>query len=596
MVTAESRQAIDRQPSAAAARVHPCRGYALGVAVASCILAASLARAGESSNRPAQTVGQVPLRAIGPDSRQAPRERPQRAGHRGASAQATPRRSMSPVVRGQSPGEAWAGEGGYDDSQAYYQQGSRPAQSFGSITAGQVPIQPTDPYSSPSYPRRDAAGRGAVVSVQYTSPTAPPNYIPPPRGGVYVPPSTRSVPEEERVFTAPGADVPFGDGGGYVGPELIPTPGELYPPDVPLFEPSIDLQAIAPETQTGRIMLGVGVNSNAGVVGNIVVDEQNFDWRRFPSSWEEVRNGQAFRGAGQQFRLEAVPGNQVSRYLISFREPYLGGTGINFGLTGSFFNRRYRDWDEERLGGRISLGYQFAQITPDLSGSASLRLENVEISNARFPTPPELARVIGDNGVYSAEFALMYDTRDSAFLPTEGGRLKLAFEQAFGDFDFGRATVEARRYFLMRERPDGSGRHVLTLGTDLGFTSSDTPIFENFFAGGYTTLRGFYFREASPRSMNVVVGGRFQWINSVEYMFPVTADDALRGVVFCDFGTVEREVELHSENFRVSPGVGIRVTIPAMGPAPIALDLAFPVAHADGDRIQTVSFFVGFSR
>ena len=62
------------------------------------------------------------------------------------------------------------------------------------------------------------------------------------------------------------------------------------------------------EAQTGKFMFGAGVNSNAGVIGQITLDEQNFDWQRLPSSWEDFRNGQAFRGAGQKFRLEAAPG------------------------------------------------------------------------------------------------------------------------------------------------------------------------------------------------------------------------------------------------------------------------------------------------
>jgi outer membrane protein insertion porin family len=46
----------------------------------------------------------------------------------------------------------------------------------------------------------------------------------------------------------------------------------------------------------------------------------------------------------------------------------------------------------------------------------------------------------------------------------------------------------------------------------------------------------------------------------------------------------------------VAPGFGLRVSVPALGPAPIALDLAFPVAHEDGDDIQNFSFFVGLFR
>ena len=91
-------------------------------------------------------------------------------------------------------------------------------------------------------------------------------------------------------------------------------------------------------------------------------------------------------------------------------------------------------------------------------------------------------------------------------------------------------------------------------------------------------------------------GGEFMWINSLEYLFPITADDMLKGVVFCDYGTVEEKVEINAEDFRVALGAGLRISVPAMGPAPIALDFAVPIAREDTDRIQNFSFFVGFGR
>ena len=94
----------------------------------------------------------------------------------------------------------------------------------------------------------------------------------------------------------------------------------------------------------------------------------------------------------------------------------------------------------------------------------------------------------------------------------------------------------------------------------------------------------------------VRVGGRFQFINSLEYFFPLTADDMIRGTVFCDFGTVEKSIGIHGDNFRVAPGVGLRINVPALGPAPLAFDFAFPIASAPGDQRQTFSFFFGAMR
>ena len=85
-------------------------------------------------------------------------------------------------------------------------------------------------------------------------------------------------------------------------------------------------------------------------------------------------------------------------------------------------------------------------------------------------------------------------------------------------------------------------------------------------------------------------------LGSAEYTFPITAGDMIKGVAFVDFGTVEEEIEINADNYRVAPGLGLRLNIPALGPAPLALDFAFPVAEADGDQRQIFSFFLGAMR
>lgn len=524
------------------------------------------------------------------------------------------------VVRGQSPAPGWPHAGQvplgrtdpYSSTSVQYTYGGTGAAAQATVPAqytppgqysagptppaGQVPYvsngqygQPSTGYGAPApWPNYPAAPLGGAAGATAPPPTVPNGAAGPQAGG--------SV-SSGQIFGAP----PWTGGrpatGGYANQlELTGEQGSPYLQDnLPLVppDPEIPLTVDVSEAQTGRFMVGVGVNSNAGVVGSIVLDEQNFDWRRWPQSGRDIIDGRAWRGGGQQFRIEAVPGSQVSRYMFTFREPYLLDTPVSLGLSGFYFNRFYRDWTEERLGGRIALGYQF---TPDLSGSVALRMENVNISDPTVPTPAELAKVLGDNGLYTARFNLVHDTRDSTFMATEGHRIELAFEQAFGDFDFPRGTIEAQQHFMIRERPDGSGRQVLSLTTQVGFSGSQTPVFENFFAGGFSTLRGFRFRGASPRELGVIVGGEFQWLNTIEYNFPISADDMLRAVVFCDFGTVEEKIELNSRNYRVAPGAGLRITIPAMGPAPIALDFAVPVAHAPGDDNQIFSFFVGFGK
>ncbi len=393
--------------------------------------------------------------------------------------------------------------------------------------------------------------------------------------------------------------VPAGAPAEGVGPgrPLVPgSPVQVFdnnPAPYVQVEPWLPVDVITNETQTGKLAVGVGVNSDAGLVGNITIDEQNFDITRWPTSWDDFREGTAFRGAGQRLRLEASPGTQVQRYLISFAEPYLFDTPVSYSTSFSYFTRIYQDWREARVGGRIGLGYYF---TPDLSGNVGFRVENVRISDPTVPTPPELQRVLGHDFLYGPSVGGSHDTRDNPFLPSAGHLVRVNYEQIFGKFTYPEVTLEGRQYFKLFERPDGSGKHTLSVGSLLGFAGSDTPVYDKFFAGGFSTLRGFQFRGASPLDQNVEVGGNFEFLNTIEYMFPITADDALRGVSFVDFGTVEPNAEFRGRDFRISPGFGLRISIPAMGPAPIALDFAFPIHKAPGDRLEFFSFFVGLAR
>lgn len=396
---------------------------------------------------------------------------------------------------------------------------------------------------------------------------------------------------------SPDSATPAGNGRGndqwVTSPYLSPEGEVRVPPGQQEPGTPIPLDVMVEEARTGRFMLGAGINSDAGVTGQITIDERNFDLFGFPTSWSELWSGQAFRGRGQAFRLEAMPGTEVQRYLVNFTEPYLFSTPISLNVSGFIYDRGYFDWNESRAGGRFGLGYR---LTPDLTASTALRLEDVDITNPRVLGVKQLDRVLGSNDSYSSEFSLRHDTRDLPFAPTEGHLIELKYEQAFGEYDYPRGEVDLRKYFLVRERPDGSGRHTIATSFGAGISGSQTPLFENYFAGGFSTIRGFDFRGASPVVNSVIVGGRLRLLGSLEYTMPLTADDMIKGVAFCDFGTVEQEITIDTDNFRVAPGFGFRIAVPALGPAPLAFDFAFPVAQADTDDERIFSFFFGVGR
>ena len=360
-----------------------------------------------------------------------------------------------------------------------------------------------------------------------------------------------------------------------------PIRAQVFPGNEPYVVVDVD----AEETQTGRLMIGAGVNSNAGLVGNIVVDEQNFDILRLPRSWDDIRNGTAFRGAGQRFRLEAAPGTQLQRYMATFQEPYLFDTRIGLSLsppttpaTSTTGRRPAR--------AAASAWATSSQFAPDLSVNTGFRGESVDVFNPRV-----LAPAINEHARHQLRLWLQRAASSTTPATARSCRRRdtwptFEFEQVIGTFVYPRGIARgtavlpaqraARRLGPPRALDRLGARHVgprhARLRQLLRRRLQHAPRLR--------VPRGEPAAEAglATAASCAIIGGPFEWLNTIEYLFPITADDTLRGVVFTDFGTVESNVSIN--NMRVAPGFGLRITLPAMGPAPIALDFAVPVAYA----------------
>ncbi len=353
----------------------------------------------------------------------------------------------------------------------------------------------------------------------------------------------------------------------------------------------LDVDVNVAEARTGRFMFSVGVNSDQGVIGSVVLEEQNFDITRFPNSLYDLTSGRAFRGNGEHLRIEAVPGTDVSRYSVSWTNPFFGGTDYSLGVSGFYYNRFFTDWEERRLGGRLTLG---RLLTRQVSVNGALRLEDVDLSNPSTNGSSDLNEALGNNFLSTGRLSVSYDSRDSSFIPTEGLFGEASVEQAFGQYSFTKLELDARQYYTVYQRADGGGRHIFSLAGNLGWTTSNTPLFEQYYAGGVQSFRGFRFRGVSPIQSGARVGGEFQALGTVEYSIPVTAGEAVRVVTFTDFGTIDDSVTLNK--FRMTAGLGMRLQIPAMGPVPVALDWAFPVFDEDEDQRRLFQFYIGLSR
>ncbi|MDR1478578.1 MAG: BamA/TamA family outer membrane protein [Planctomycetaceae bacterium] len=359
---------------------------------------------------------------------------------------------------------------------------------------------------------------------------------------------------------------------------------KIYPSDM-----SIKVQ----ETRTGMLMMSLAVSSDTGLMGRFMIEEQNFDILNFPRGFRMQDWKNAFRGKGQRFRIEAMPGTDVSRYSASWETPYLFNLDYSFGVNGYYYQRFYDEWYEDRAGGSISFGKLW---TPDFLTSLTLGGQNVRIYNPSVYSV-DLFNARGRHPMYSVGISARHNTRDSEYRPTQGHLLSFGVEQILGDYRFVRGNIDIRKYFTLHERPDRSGRWVLGLRCSLDVSETGTPIFERYFGGGYSSLRGFEYRGVSPRNpVGVAEGGCMEFYNSAELIFPITADDMVMGSVFIDTGTVEKSISKWDDDYRVSVGFGLYLTIPMMGPAPIALNFGFPISKSPLDEKQIFAFTMGWQR
>jgi outer membrane protein insertion porin family len=368
----------------------------------------------------------------------------------------------------------------------------------------------------------------------------------------------------------------------------------LQPPD-PADPEYRDVLVEVEETRTGEVNFGGAVSSDAGVVGRISLTQRNFDVTDFPDSWSEFVSGRAFRGAGQTFQAEALPGDQVQTYSLGLSDPALFDSDYSGSATVFYRERDFTEFDEQRYGTRLSLGRRFGTRW---NGSLTGRIESVELSDLAPDRPTDVFDVADQNVLTTLGASLTRSTLDNFFRPSTGTRTRFSVEQAVGDFNYSKLNAEHRYFIPIRQ--DYLGRDtVLSLGTEIGYvpqSEDDIPTYERFYLGGQS-LRGFDFRTVSPKGIrndtlgpsDDSVGGTWLFFLGAEVQQPIF-EELLSVVAFVDSGTVTNDPGL--EDYRVSVGFGFRLWVPQLSPAPLAFDFGFPVVKEDTDESRLFTFSI----
>ncbi|MBF8268886.1 MAG: outer rane protein assembly factor BamA [Gammaproteobacteria bacterium] len=221
------------------------------------------------------------------------------------------------------------------------------------------------------------------------------------------------------------------------------------------------------------------------------------------------------------------------------QDNFLGsGKRIQFAFITAFDNRIY--------GGGFMFGIPISENNTIFAG---LNYENTNLSEDGFYAY-EVQDFINREGdqfdVLRLTAAFAYDTRDDATFPNRGSQHRLSSEisvPSFGNpLEFYKITYKGQ-YF----RP-AFWKFVFSLKGEVGYGDSygDTdilPFFENFYAGGPRTVRGFEENTLGPKdSFGNPLGGYMKLVGGSELLFPVPfikkAADSVRLSMFFDAGNV----------------------------------------------------------
>jgi len=324
------------------------------------------------------------------------------------------------------------------------------------------------------------------------------------------------------------------------------------------------------ERATGVFSVGAGYSSVDNLFATLDVSQRNLF------------------GRGQEVFLRLRLGSRSRLGLLGFTEPYLFDLPLRAGFDIYDRERQFDDFTEDRLGGDLRASYPIAQ---DVTLSGLYRLEEVEVSDIAADASQDLKREQGTKLNSAVEFSVTRDTRDSFVEPTRGSRNSVAvtFAGLGGDTRFYKVEAESAWFFPLPLFNLVWAVRGLAGFAD-GWGGKELPIFERFFLGGATTLRGQRTRSVAPRDAEGrVIGGDKELLFSTELLIPVVP--RFRLALFFDAGNAYGfGKDFDPTDLRLGIGAGVRFLSPF---GPLRLEYGYNLDRKGDEKIGYVVFSVG---
>ena len=359
---------------------------------------------------------------------------------------------------------------------------------------------------------------------------------------------------------------------------------EVSDDDPDKYDITIELK----EQRTASVSIGGGIDSATGVFGSAGISDNNFRGRNQRLSLSGMV------GSGILMSDASIKNHMNYQGEISFFEPHFLNSDNS--LMSKVYYRDLGSYQiplalERRVGIEATIAHRLVN-NPRMSATFTTGVEHIHLSEGDSST---IAGLYAMKGLNIAERAkelegglflrlapgLSYDSRDTIMNPRHGALASVRYEEAIGLDGFrktnGRLIGMAKRYIPVAKKSS----LTFTGRGGLKIHGSEMPEIMAFRLGGPYTIRGY--------KVNGVGTGTSFIMGSAELATPIPFSDRfkvnflqnLRLTFWVDAGQVFKPTTaslLYDRPLRaITAGVGLKVTIPGVGP--LSIDYGFPLTN-----------------
>lgn len=400
---------------------------------------------------------------------------------------------------------------------------------------------------------------------------------------------------------------------------------------VPNSPDQVDVNFVIEEQPSGSSTIAAGYSQSGGVTFQFDVSQNNF------------------MGTGKRVNASFSRSETREVYSLGMTNPYFTVNGVSQSLSGyyrktKYDNKNISNYVLDSYGGSLSYGYP---IDENQRISFGVNADNTKLRGGRFMGISNVKQLMADGGkiqvdnngipdfkhdytTYNATLGWNYSSLDRPVFPTQGMSHSVDLTVGFGDKTHQKVVYQGNIYRPFIKKSVLRGYAKLGYGNNL-------PFYENFYAGGYGSVRGYDQSSLGPRSqayltarrgqqttLGEVVGGNALATFGSELILPLPFKgdwiDQVRPVIFIEGGQVfdttgmdkqtidltqfkdpqataeqnakaaNRPLLTQDKQLRYSAGVGATWYTPI---GPLSISYAKPLNKKQNDQTDTVQFQIG---